>query len=165
MKSLLLLITLAAFCVQSHAAPPSVESVEELLRLGGAESTLDAMYANLEQSMRAGMKQASADKQLSAEQEKVLEIAPKKFIAVMREEFGWPVMKSTYIQIYRDSLEQEEVDGLIAFYQSPAGAAFIKKMPVIVQRAMEASQAQLTTFLPKMQKAMEEALREAGVKQ
>ena len=41
-----------------------------------------------------------------------------------------------YLRIYQDSLNQAEVDGMIAFYKTPAGQAVIKKLPVLVQKVM-----------------------------
>lgn len=41
-----------------------------------------------------------------------------------------------YLRIYRKSLIQREVDGMIAFYKTPAGPAVIKKLPLIMQNSM-----------------------------
>lgn len=148
----------------AHAAPPTEESVKELLRVTQAESMMENMYGQVENAMRQGMRQASAGQTLSAEQEKMLDIAPRKFVAVMRQELNWAVMSPGFVQIYRDTLDQSEVDGLVAFYKSPAGQAFIQKMPQILQRSMALSQSQMASFLPKMRTAMEEAMKEAGIK-
>ena len=34
-------------------------------------------------------------------------------------------MKDRYVQVYRETFSQEEIDGLIAFYQTPVGQYFV----------------------------------------
>ena len=48
----------------------------------------------------------------------------------------WEKMEPMYLRIYRTSLSQSEVDGMIAFYQTPAGQAVINKLPLILQNSM-----------------------------
>ena len=45
-------------------------------------------------------------------------------------------MEPMYLRIYRKSLSQSDVDGMIAFYKTPAGQAVINKMPLILQNTM-----------------------------
>jgi hypothetical protein len=40
------------------------------------------------------------------------------------------------VQIYQKSFTQAEIDGLIAFYKTPAGQALLSKMPVVVENAV-----------------------------
>lgn len=56
-----------------------------------------------------------------------------------------------------------EIDGLIAFYASPAGQAFINKMPVVLQKSMAISQSLMQSLMPKMSAAMKEAMTEAKI--
>jgi hypothetical protein len=109
------------------------------------------------------MQQAAQGKTLTAEQQRIFDAVPARFVAVMRAEFGWAKMKPMYVQLYRDTFEQEEIDGLIAFYRSPVGQAFTSKMPLIMQKSMALTQAQMQTFIPKMKAAMEGAIAEAKV--
>ena len=113
--------------------------------------------------MRQGMAQASVGKSLSAEQQRVLETAPKRFVDVMRNEFTWESLKPMYIEIYRDTFTQDEIDGLISFYQSPIGMVFVNKMPEVMQRSMVSMQSRLQPMLEKMRAAMRQAIEEAKV--
>jgi uncharacterized protein len=82
---------------------------------------------------------------------------------VLREELSWAVMRPGMAQIYRETLTQEEVNGLIAFYRTPAGQALITKMPQIMQRSMVYTQSRMATVSPRIQAAVEQAMREAGI--
>ena len=152
---------LASLGVQ--AAPASQESVETLLLATKVESTMEAMYSGMEQMMRQGMKQAVQGKALSPEQQRIFDAVPAKFVAVMREEMSWQKMKPQYVQLYRDTFEQEEIDGLLAFYASPTGQAFVNKMPIVLQKSMALSQSLMQAIIPKMTAAMKDAMAEAKI--
>ncbi len=145
----------------AHAAPPSDASIATLLSVTQSDKMLDTMYANMEQMIRQGMQQATAGKALSDEQKRVMELAPTRIARLMREEIIWASMEPMIVQVYRESFDQAEIDGLIAFYQSPVGQSFVAKMPLVMQRSMDASQAQLQAFMPKLQQAMAEVMKEA----
>ena len=162
MKRLLALLSLLT-ALSAHAAPASRESVENLLVATKAESMMSSVFAGMDQIMRQSMAQAAQGRSLNAEQQRVLDAMPPKFIAIMREEMSWQKMKPQYVQLYVETFEQEEVDGLLAFYASPTGQALLNKMPVVVQKSMALSQSLMQSALPKMQAAIKEALAEANV--
>ncbi|TMH03840.1 MAG: DUF2059 domain-containing protein [Betaproteobacteria bacterium] len=109
------------------------------------------------------MARAVAGKSLSAEQQRYLEATPQRFVTIMREELSWENLKPMYIEIYRDSFTQEEIDGLIAFYQSPVGMAFVNKMPIVMQKSMTSMQARMQPIMEKMKAATRQALEDAKV--
>jgi uncharacterized protein len=162
---MLKLLTLAAlfFSLNTHAAPASQESVENLLAATKTESMMDSMYGSMEQMMRQGLKQSTAGQPVTAEQQRYFDALPAKFVAVMRDEMNWQKMKPMYVQIYRDSFDQNEIDGLLAFDTSPAGQAFINKVPMVMQKSMAVSQSMIQSFVPKMTKAIQDAMAEAKV--
>lgn len=161
MRLFALVALLASLSVQ--AAPASQSSIEALLTVTKTESLMDSMYAGMDQMMRQGMAQSLQGKPLSAEQQRKLDAVPARFIAVMREEMSWQKLKPLYVQMYRETFEQEEVDGMLAFYASPAGQALINKMPVVMQKSMALSQSLMQSFMPKMQTALEAAMNDAQV--
>ena len=145
----------------AHAAPPTPESIETLLTLTKAEAILDTVYANMDSIMRQSMNEALKGQKLTPEQQKFIDAAPAKFARVMREEMSWEKMRPLYVQIYRESFTQDEIDGLIAFYRTPAGDALVKKMPAVMQKSMVIVQSRMRPMLEKMKEAMDEALAEA----
>ena len=111
--------------------------------------------------MKTGMQQLAAGKTLSPEQQRVLDAVPAKFAAVMREEFTWASLRPAIVQLYRETFDQSEIDGLIAFYRSPVGQAFVSKMPIVMQKSMQVSQERMKVIVPKMRAAMEQAMADA----
>lgn len=150
-----------AFAVSAHAAPPTESSVEDLLAITQTEKVMESFFTNFEGSMRQGMAAAVQGKPLTEEQQRVLEAAPRKFVAVLREEMSWENMRPLYVRIYQENFTQEEIDGLVAFYRTLAGSAFIAKMPMVMQKSTEMMQSRIGPMARKMQAAMEQALQEA----
>ena len=167
--TLILALSVAAGAwAQSPTGAPSDASIATLLEVTKAESMLEGLYANLEQQMRQAMQQGAAQatqgKPLTAEQQRVLEAAPARFARVMREELSWTSMKPMQVQIYRESFTQAEIDGLIAFYRSPAGQAFVAKMPLVLNKSMQLMQQRMPAMMAKLQAAMQEVIAETQTK-
>lgn len=146
------------------AAPPSDASIERLMVVTNAESLFDKMFQGYESSIRESLKSATSATKLSAQQRQALDQAPVKIVAILRDEFKGAALKSMYTQIYRETFDQEEVDGLLAFYESPAGRAAVAKMPVVIEQSMAISQSRIKALMPKIQAAISETLKEAGVR-
>jgi hypothetical protein len=69
------------------------------------------------------------------------------------------------IQIYRDNLTQKEVDGMLKFYRSESGRAYVEKMPAITQEVMQKMQGLVQDMRPKLmelQKDSDERVRAAA---
>jgi len=158
--SLALFFAAAAPC---RAAEATLASIEQLLVVTKSESALESMYTYLEQLMGSNMQQATQGKPLSDEQRRLLEAQAHQFGIVMRQEMSWANLKDLYVQIYRETFSEEEIQGLVAFYVSPVGQAFVDKMPQVMQRTMAIMQQRMQPLMPKMKDAMEKALQEAKV--
>jgi hypothetical protein len=161
MRKLIVTAIVAFVTAQANAAPASPDSVETLLTVMKTEAMLDAMYTSMEEIMRQSMRQAIGGKPVTPEQQRILDAVPGKFVAVMKSEFTWDKLKSQFVQLYVETFDQEEIDGLLAFYRSAPGQAFIKKMPSVMQKSMVIAQSQMQTLLPKMKAAIEQAVSDA----
>jgi uncharacterized protein len=144
-----------------HAATPSDASIDDLLVSMKTEQTLQAIYPTIDKIMRQSVATATKGQTLSAKQQQVLDTLATKAVQVMRQEMSWETMRPLYIEVYRDSFTQEEVDGLTAFYKSPAGAAYVEKMPMVMQKSMALMQARMGPMMARMQTALQQALVEA----
>jgi hypothetical protein len=160
MVKFIIILASLIFASPAYCAPPSQESIDRLLVDAKVEQLLDTMLANVDQVMRRSMETSMQGRQLSPEQRQAVDGAAAKFVQVMREEMTWDKLRPLYVQIYQDSFTQEEIDGLIAFYESPAGVAFVEKMPVVMQKSMSIMQSRMAAMMEKMKAAMKEAIAE-----
>jgi uncharacterized protein len=158
----LIAFILTAVTLQVQAAAPSQESIEQLFVLTKTEATLESVYSNMEKVMRNMMAQSTQGKSLTQAQQQLADNFPAKIIAMMREEMGWEKMKPQYMQLYRDTFNQDEVNGLIDFYKSPTGQAYANKMPELTQRSMALSQQMTQSLMPKIIAAVNQSMAQTA---
>jgi uncharacterized protein len=157
------LIVSCAFATTSltaMAAPPTTESVETLLGLTQAEANLNRMFDQLAPAMRAGVLNALKTQALTASQESVVSKFTSTYVKSVKEQYGWAFVKPTIVQIYRETFTDEEVNGQIVFYRSPAGEAAIKKTPIVAQKSALATQSHVNSLTPKINEAMKTLVKE-----
>ena len=160
MVKLITLLASLVFASLAYCAPASEESIDRLLADTKVEKLLDTMSVNVDQVMRRSMEASMQGQQLSPEQRRAIDATAATFVQVMREEMTWDKLRPLYVQIYQESFTQEEIDGLIAFYESPAGVAFVEKMPFVMQKSMSIMQSRMAPMMEKMKAAMKEAIAE-----
>lgn len=160
MKAVLAALLLSFACLGAAAAPPSPESLDRLLKAMDAEQTVKNVQQYGEAMMKGTIDRVAQVRQLTPEQRKKLDDAAQRQSAAMREEMSWAMMKPMYVQVYSETFTQEEIDGLIAFYESPSGRAFIAKMPMVLQKSMSFLQNRIDGLMQRMQGAIKETLEE-----
>ena len=156
----LLLAAALTFSISTQAAPPTNKSVEKLLELSKAGKLMDSVFSQMDGMMKTSMKQVTKGKPLSAEEQAIMDRQQTKMIAIMKEEFSWAKMKEPFVQVYRETFSQGEVDGLIAFYQSPTGQAFVDKQPELMKNTMAIMQQRMGPMMQKIQQMSEETAKE-----
>ena len=160
-KIILAVLVLCGTVFSCQAARPTTESIETLMAVSGTQKILDSMYGTLEQSMRQSLERTTAGQPVSPEQRRYLDAAPAVFANSVREEMSWEKLKPIFIDLYQDNFTQEEIDGMVAFYKSPVGVAFVNKVPAVMQQAQLRMQVRLQPMLEKMKAAMDQALKDA----
>jgi hypothetical protein len=75
---------------------------------------------------------------------------------------GWKAMEPDYIDLYAQTFTDEELDGIIAFYKSPAGASMLAKTPELTQKALAISQKRVMAVLPEIQKMVQDFAKTAA---
>lgn len=147
--------TLVPFC--AAAAPASEESVLHLLDLMNAHAVVEQSYDRVEKMMRSVALQ-SVDHPLSAAETRALDTVVSKSMALMRQEMTWGKLLPLYVKLYQKTFDQDELDGLVQFYSSPAGQAFVRKMPLIIQGSLEISQTLMQGLMPRMMEIVKESM-------
>lgn len=149
-------LVLATFAAGARAAA-SAESVDRLMQAMKVQAQLEAIYAQTLPAMQNAMRQSLGAQMQSAEAERMFNAVMPRVNEVIREELSWARLMPGFAKIYGDTFTQQEIDGLIAFYQGPIGTAFVNKLPQLTQRSTQMMQ-QLIPGV--MQKAMQVAKEE-----
>lgn len=81
-------------------------------------------------------------------------------MAALKEMLDWNKLEPLYVRVYQKSFTQSEVDGMIAFYKTPAGQAVISKMPAVMQNTMNEMQQMMGPMMQRLQKMQQEVVAE-----
>jgi hypothetical protein len=73
---------------------------------------------------------------------------------------NWDQLQPIYMRTYRDSFTQDEIDGVIKFYKSAAGQAYVKKLPLVMQNVMREMQGLMKPLQEKMLAIQKESMQE-----
>jgi len=153
-KLLVAFMACAAIGTAAAAQAPSEASIDRLLTLMNAQGNITNMQAAMDRMGQTMLQQSGVPATAQASHDRVM--------AIVREEMSWEKFKPKIMQVYRDTFTQEEIDGLIAFYESPAGRAYVAKVPVVAAKTMELAQQQMQSLLPKIKAAAEESRAQQG---
>jgi hypothetical protein len=153
-------LLLAAVPAVANDAPPTEESIHQLLTLTNAHQLLDQMKVQFDSLMSNAIRDAQQGQTLTPERQAVLDGMKAKMTAVITESLNWDTLEPIYVRTYRASLTQDELDGMIMFYQSPAGQAYIRKMPLIMQNVMAEMQGMIKGMQQKLAEIKKETVQQ-----
>lgn len=137
---------------------PSEASVKELLLLSDSPKMIDMSKAQLAGMANGPVQQALQGKTLTPEIKKIVAANGEKVMAALNEGMKWEAFEPVFVQIYQSMMTQEEVDGIVAFYKTPAGKAMIQKMPALMQASGQRLQQQLGPVMGKLQQLQQETV-------
>jgi hypothetical protein len=145
-----LLVFVLCFAIPAHADEASRRAkageILDLLRLSRASTKmLDGILTQI-----ATITTQRAGGTLTPEMQTALTDFQKKVSAAMDPQVSWKVIEPEYIQRYADTFTDEELDGMIAFYKSPAGAAALEKVPAINLQVSQLVQTRVAALQPQI---------------
>jgi hypothetical protein len=160
---LVLLLGLATAVGQQPTAPATKQDVEALLTITGARERVQEIWTGMGKQIAMSMTQAYREAHPSAtaaQLQKVDEAARLSFQSSVKtipvDELLAPI-----VPIYQQHLSHKDVQSIIAFYKTPAGAKYLKEMPTVSAEAMQAVQPVIRKHLPEMEAAAEKAAEKA----
>lgn len=121
---------------------------EELLALMNMPQTIEQSLAAMKQAMPAQMAQMS--KAMGEEMPAEAPQQTQQTMEIMAEELRWEKIKDDYAALYAATFTADELKGLIAFYQSPPGRAFVAKQPELMVHSMEITQKLMVRVMPRL---------------
>ena len=122
-----------------NADVPTRDEVLKLMDVLGARKTMKAAMGGMGDVMARTMLDEMRKKVPNAtpEQEKLM----GEFVDGMRQDMlsvmNQDDMMELIVPVYQKHLTKQEVKMVTEFYSSPAGQAFVQKMPVVINEAMQ----------------------------
>jgi len=143
-------VLMCASALAANTAPASDASIRQMLELTNARQMLTDMKGQMTAMMNSTMQAATRGQTMTPERQAVLDRMSAKMSALISDSLNWSDLLPLYLRAYRDSFTQDEIDGLIKFYKSAAGQAYVKKLPLVLQNIMRE--------MPEMMKPMQERM-------
>ncbi len=123
----------------------SAEQLLEVLRMG-------ENFDNAMQQATGMQKNMLSQMDLSEEEMAAAQKAAQSSMKVTMEKFSWANMKEMFVDIYAEVFTVEELNDIIAFYESPQGQKFVEKQPELTRVTMQKMQAVMAEVMPEIQK-------------
>jgi len=157
MKKLIFILA-AVFLISGQgfagAAKNSRAAADKLL-------TLFNMEVSYEQSMEQAVKMSLGiidSQDLPEEVKRKAKKAAEAGMKIAMRKFTWEKMKGMFVDIYAEVFTVEELEGMIAFYESPIGRKFIKKQPQLTAATMQKMQVLMQEMMPEIQEEVKKAM-------
>ena len=142
------------------ASPPSEASIKQLLEVAQARKLIDSVMTQMENLMQQTIAQATQGQKIPPKVQKEIDQQHTEMMTMMKDLLDWKKLEPMYVRVYQKSFNQQEVDGMIAFYKTPAGQAVISKMPNVMQNTIEEVQQMMGPVMQKMQKMQQDVVAE-----
>jgi len=142
--------------------PPSEASIKQLLEVAQARKLVDSVMAQMDNLMQQTIAQATRGQKIPAKVQKDIDQQRAEMVTMMKELLDWTKLEPMYVRIYQKTFSQQEIDGMIAFYKTPAGQAVLSKMPTAMQNTIDEMQQLMGPVMQKMQKMQQDVV--AGMK-
>jgi hypothetical protein len=169
-KRILPLLTVCAFAAYgadnpSPAAsppgnPPSEASVKQLLELAQTQKLIDSVMTQMDELMKQSIYQAAQGREIPPKVQKDIDKRQAELTGLMKELLDWNKLEPMYVRVYQKTFSQQEIDGMIAFYKTPAGQAVVSKMPAAMQNTMNEMQQMMAPVMEKMQRMQQDVVAE-----
>jgi uncharacterized protein len=140
--------------------PPSEASIKQLLEVAQARKLVDSIMMQMDNLMQQSIAQATKGQTVPPKVQKEIDQGRGEALAMMKDLLDWSKLEPLYVRVYQKSFSQQEVDGMIAFYKTPAGQAVIGKMPAVMQNTMDEMQQMMAPVMQKIQKMQQDVVAE-----
>lgn len=137
-------------------APPTDASIKQLLEVSHVRTLLDSMTTQMDSLMKNAMAQATQGQQITPEVQQEIDQVQADVKSQMKSVLDWSKLEPMYVRIYQKSFNQQEIDGMLAFYKTPTGQAVLSKMPLVLQNTMTEVQQLLQPMMQHLQQKQHE---------
>ena len=96
----------------------------------------------------------TAGRELDAAQQARIDRTLAASAATVRKTLAWENLEPVYREIYGKTFSGEDIDAIIAFYESAAGQRMLDRMPELMQNTMAAMQRLVVPMLQEMEREL-----------
>jgi len=147
-----LLVLLLITPLFAHADEASKKAkVEELLQLTNMNQLMTQMLGQMSERMKTSAAQQASTMKLTPAQKPIYDDYQQKVGDLITGSVNWEKMKPLVVQVYDETYTEDELDGILKFYRSPAGKAMVAKAPQLMSNSMTLMVQQMSTLQPQIE--------------
>jgi uncharacterized protein len=157
MKRIALLLILALSLPLTARADDASrrDKAKELLILLHTDRLLQQMMESIKQQS-ISMSGQMATHANTPEQQARLDAFRTKVFGLIESQLSYASLEPDYVKLYADNFTDEELDGILAFYKSPAGKSMIEKLPALTAQSFQLAQTRMTTLIPQIKQMVQD---------
>lgn len=161
MRIVCFVVLIGALALPARADTTTAELAEELMTLMKVD---DSMKKGMEMA-RAAMISQTRQMAAATGQTNAAQIADYqgRVMDLIASEMSWDKVRAQVVDLYATTFNETELKGLIEFYKSPTGQAFIRKQPELMQKSMQLNQQLMHGLQPKILQLIKESMPKAPV--
>lgn len=160
---LALAVVFLTMSVSAHADEASKRAkVEQLMAAMNMERTITDAMAAIRAQVSQAMQAMPGMNQATPEQKKLIENFQGQVNKLVDEATSWKVLGPQYVDLYAQIYTEDEIEGILAFYQSPAGKAMVAKTPELTSKGMVISQRMMADLQPKIGVLLQQFLEQVN---
>ena len=157
----LIILVLSCSATFGQSTVPSEASIKELLELTQqSRKVTDSVTAQMNQLMNSAIEQVTKGEKLPPNAQNRVDQDKSEIAKMMHDILDYDKVLPMDVRIYQKSFTQAEVDGLVAFYKTPAGQALISKMPVVVENTFAEMRTMITPITQRIQQMQQSLIVE-----
>lgn len=140
---------------------PSIARADDASHRAKAEEMISLMHTEkaIQQNADSIAKQVddaadhAAGPDATPEQKAKAEDFKKQANQTIETQLGWEAMKPAVVDLYVKTFTEDQLDAIVAFYKTPAGAALLEKTPELSAQFGQLGNSRVTDLREKLQKA------------
>jgi hypothetical protein len=134
----------------------------KLLEVMQVQQTMEQQFDGMRGAQLEAMQRMMAGQATSPEAKQRMEKMHAAITDLIKKELSWTAIKAEFVDMYASTFTADELHGLIDFYESPIGRAFVAKTPELTRRAMELTTGRMQALLPRVQQLIMETMQQAA---
>lgn len=156
---LVVMLAVAPRCARADEASKQAK-VHELLATMHTDHMLDPMMHSITRQALEIPQSAPEAAQMTPAQKKLTQEFQDRAMKIAYDSVGWKAVEPDYVKLYESAYTEEELDGILAFYKSPAGQAMLAKTPQLSAGVMQIVHGRMGDYQPKMQALQKEYMKQ-----
>jgi hypothetical protein len=135
--------------------PAKMEQIDKFLKLTHADQMIQQMLGQFEEAFNQGFKKSLSAIPNAANQPGLqadTDSFRKQLFGIVREQLSYDRLKPELIKLYDETFTAQELSGINTFYESPAGRAYLAKIPQLTKRSSQVGVNLMSAAMPQIQK-------------